>query len=301
MQRARLASRKSSVQNTVVEVGGQYFGGAAFPVIAGPCAVETQEQIALIAEGVRAAGGGLLRAGAYKPRTSPYDFQGLAQEGLALLTEAGHRVGMPVVTEVVAPEQVPLVARYADMLQVGTRNMGNYELLKAVGRSRRPCLLKRGMSSTLEEWVMAAEYILAAGNPNVVLCERGIRTFENYTRNTLDLSAVPAVKELTHLPVVVDPSHGTGRRSLVKPMALAAVAAGADGLMVEVHHDPERSWTGDGKQSLDIAQFAELMVEIRAFLPTVGKTRQDAVAESITPELVTRSASGRAAAKATHW
>ena len=186
-----------------------------------------------------------------------------------MLARAGKKVGLPVVTEVVAPEHVPLVSRYADMLQIGTRNMSNFELLKAVGRSNRPCLLKRGMSATLEELLMAAEYIMAHGNPRVVLCERGIRTFETYTRNTLDLSAVPALKELTHLPVVVDPSHGTGRRALVEPMALAAVAAGADGLIIEVHHDPDHSWTSDGQQSLDLEAFQRLMSRARALWQTM--------------------------------
>lgn len=268
--KARLAGRASESQKTVVEVSNQFFGGRDFTVIAGPCAVETQEQMDTIALGVRAAGAGVLRAGAYKPRTSPYDFQGLAQEGLAILAAAGRRARLPVVTEVVAPDHVPLVSRYADMLQIGSRNMTNFELLKAVGRSSRPCLLKRGMSATLEEFVMAAEYILSHGNPNVILCERGIRTFETYTRNTLDLSAVPALRELTHLPVVVDPSHGTGRRSLVKPMALAAAACGADGIVLEVHHDPEHSWTGDGKQSLDLPAFHSLMMEIKPLLASLA-------------------------------
>lgn len=271
MEKARLAGRESEEQKTVVEVGGQFFGGREFQVIAGPCAVETAQQMCTIATGVRASGARLLRAGAYKPRTSPYDFQGLAEEGLAILAAAGQGAGLPVVTEVVAPGQVALVSHYADMLQIGTRNMTNFELLKAVGGSDRPCLLKRGMSATLEEFVMAAEYIMAHGNPQVILCERGIRTFETYTRNTLDLSAVPALRELTHLPVIVDPSHATGRRSLVGPMVLASAACGADGVIVEVHHDPEHSWTGDGKQSLDLTSFATLMGALQPILEALGR------------------------------
>ncbi|MGI6083546.1 MAG: 3-deoxy-7-phosphoheptulonate synthase [Limnochordia bacterium] len=269
MSKARLAVKKWSSQQTVVGVRDLFFGGQDLVVIAGPCAVETQEQMDTIGTGVRTAGAQALRGGAYKPRTSPYDFQGLAEEGLKMLARAGKRSRLPIVTEVVAPEHVPLVSRYADMLQIGTRNMSNFELLKAVGRSKRPCLLKRGMSATLEELLMAAEYIMAHGNPRVVLCERGIRTFETYTRNTLDLSAVPALKELTHLPVVVDPSHGTGRRALVEPMALAAVACGADGLIIEVHHDPEQSWTSDGQQSLDLDAFQRLMSRAKALWQTM--------------------------------
>lgn len=271
MHKARLAGKTTETQKTIVEVKGVFFGGQEFPVVAGPCAVETHEQMTTIAGGVHAAGASMLRAGAYKPRTSPYDFQGLAEDGLQILADVGRTSGLPVVTEVVAPEHVALVSRYADMLQIGTRNMANFELLKAVGRSGKPCVLKRGMSATLEEFIMAAEYIMAHGNPHVVLCERGIRTFETYTRNTLDLSAVPALKELTHLPVVVDPSHGTGRRSLVHPMAMAAAACGADGLMVEVHHTPDQSWTGDGVQSLDLPAYSRLMDDLRAILPVLGR------------------------------
>lgn len=271
MGKARLAGRTSGRQQTIVEVGDLFFGGQGFVVIAGPCAVETQEQINTIGMGVGEAGAQALRGGAYKPRTSPYDFQGLAEEGLKMLARAGRKARLPVVTEVVAPEHVPMVSRYADMLQIGTRNMSNFELLKAVGRAKRPCLLKRGMSATLEELIMAAEYIMAHGNPQVVLCERGIRTFETYTRNTLDLSAVPALKELTHLPVVVDPSHATGRRTLVEPMALAAVACGADGLVIEVHHDPEHSWTSDGRQSLDLEAFRQLMGRTRSLLRALDR------------------------------
>jgi len=272
MMQAPLAGRKSADQKTLVEVSGLYFGGREFIVAAGPCAVETCEQMDVIAKGISGCGARLLRGGAYKPRTSPYDFQGLAEEGVPILAETGHRYGLAVVTEVVAPDHVAAVAAQVDMLQIGTRNMSNFELLKAVGRSGKPCLLKRGMSATLEELVMAAEYIMAHGNSHVVLCERGIRTFERYTRNTLDLSAVPALKELTHLPVVVDPSHGTGKRSLVRPMALAAAAAGADGLLLEVHHDPDHSWTGDGRQSLTIEELRRLMFELRTILPALGRT-----------------------------
>ncbi len=271
MMQARLAGRSSAQERTVLEVGGLFFGGSEFQVIAGPCAVETPEQMEIIARGVRASGARFLRGGVYKPRTSPYDFQGLAEDGLAILAQAGRRYSLPVVTEVTAPEQVPRVAASADVLQIGTRNMSNFELLKAVGRTARPCLLKRGMSATLEELVMAAEYVMAHGNHRVILCERGIRTFESYTRNTLDLSAVPALRELTHLPVVVDPSHATGRRSLVHPMSLAAAAAGADGILVEVHNDPENSWTGDGRQSLNLAEFRALMDDLRCIVPVIRR------------------------------
>jgi 3-deoxy-7-phosphoheptulonate synthase len=240
-------------------------------VVAGPCAVESWEQLEAAARAARESGARLLRGGAFKPRTSPYAFQGLGEEGLRLLARARELTGLPVVTEVMSPEAVPLVESYADALQIGARNMQNYDLLRAVGRARKPVLLKRGLSATLEELLMAAEYVVAGGNGRVILCERGIRTYERATRNTLDLAAVPALKDVSHLPVVVDPSHGTGRRSLVAPMALAAVAAGADGLMVEVHPWPDRALS-DGPQSLTPAMLADLMVRVRAVARAVGRT-----------------------------
>jgi 3-deoxy-7-phosphoheptulonate synthase len=247
------------------------FGGPEVPVVAGPCAVESWEQLEAAARAARESGARLLRGGAFKPRTSPYAFQGLGEEGLRLLARARELTGLPVVTEVMSPEAVPLVESYADALQIGARNMQNYDLLRAVGRARKPVLLKRGLSATLEELLMAAEYVVAGGNGRVILCERGIRTYERATRNTLDLAAVPALKDVSHLPVVVDPSHGTGRRSLVAPMALAAVAAGADGLMVEVHPWPDRALS-DGPQSLTPAMLADLMVRVRAVARAVGRT-----------------------------
>lgn len=237
-------------------------GNNHFVVMAGPCSVESREQILLSAEQVKAAGAKVLRGGAFKPRTSPYSFQGLEEEGLKLLAEAREKTGLHVITEVITPADVPLVADYADILQIGARNMQNFALLKEVGKARRPVMLKRGMSSTLKELLMSAEYILSQGNYEVILCERGIRTFEEYTRNTCDLSAVPALKEMSHLPVIVDPSHGTGVRSLVIPLGKAAVAVGADGLMVEVHPNPEEAFS-DGAQSLLPSQFQEMMDWVR--------------------------------------
>jgi len=239
--------------------------------MAGPCSVESREQILETAACVRQAGGAILRGGAFKPRTSPYSFQGLEKEGLRLLEEAGRAHGMPFVTEVMTPEQVPLVEQYADVIQIGARNMQNFGLLKAVGKARRPVFLKRGMMSTINELLMSAEYIMSEGNPNVIVCERGIRTFETETRNTLDLSAVPVIKKLSHLPVVVDPRHATGHWDLVPPMAKAAVMAGADGLMIEVHPRPEEAFS-DGAQSLTPAHFQQLMDEIAPLLDLVGKT-----------------------------
>ncbi|HLS88741.1 MAG TPA: 3-deoxy-7-phosphoheptulonate synthase [Sphingobacteriaceae bacterium] len=258
----KLVSRTFRAENTVVSVGDVHFGGGEPVIIAGPCGVESREQLLETAKAVKEAGAHMLRGGAYKPRTSPYSFQGLEEEGLRLLAEAREVTGLPVITEVVSPDTVDLVAEYSDMLQLGARNMQNFPLLKAVGRSGKPVLLKRGLSATIQEWLMAAEYILSEGNFDVVLCERGIRTFETATRNTLDLSAVPVVKELSHLPVVVDPSHGTGKWSLVPAMAKAGLAAGADGLMVEVHNDPEKALS-DGPQSLTPRRFAQLMEELR--------------------------------------
>jgi 3-deoxy-7-phosphoheptulonate synthase len=258
----KLVGREFHPEPTVVDVSGVRIGGRAFTVMGGPCSVESEAQLMEVAEAVAAAGGQMLRGGAFKPRTSPYSFRGLGEEGLKLLALARERFGLPVVTEVMNIEDVPVVGEYANMMQIGARNMQNYGLLEAVGATRKPILLKRGMSSTIEEWLLAAEYILAQGNPHVVLCERGIRTFETYTRFTIDLSAVPLVRELTHLPVVVDPSQGTGKWTLVSPMAAAAMAAGADGIIVEVHPHPDRALS-DGAQSLTPKNFARMMDRLR--------------------------------------
>ena len=261
----KLASKETKPRS-VIKVGNVEFGNSQFVVIAGPCSVETREQIILSAEIVKKAGAQMLRGGAFKPRTSPYSFQGLEEEGLKLLAEAREKTGLPFVTEVISPSDVELVAKYSDMLQIGARNMQNFALLKEVGKTKRPILLKRGMSSTYKELLMSAEYIMSQGNYEVVLCERGIRTFEDYTRNTFDLAAVPALKEMSHLPVIVDPSHGTGIRSLVIPMAKAAVPVGADGLIIEMHPNPEEAFS-DGAQSLMPEQFLKLMDELRRYLP----------------------------------
>jgi 3-deoxy-7-phosphoheptulonate synthase len=267
----KLASREFHPQDTVVKVNGVSIGGKQLVVMAGPCAVESCEQLLETAHVVKEAGGRVLRGGAFKPRTSPYSFQGLGEEGLRLLAQARDETGLPVVTEVIDPQMVPLVTTYADILQVGARNMHNYALLHAVGEAQRPVLLKRGMMSTIEELLMAAEYVLSHGNERVILCERGIRTFEHYTRNTLDISAVPLLKQLSHLPVVVDPSHGTGKWELVEPVSRAAVAAGADGLIIEVHPHPEVALS-DGVQSLKPARFAALMESLRPVAEAVGRT-----------------------------
>ena len=259
----KLVSRETKRENTVVRVHGVPVGGPELVLCGGPCSVETRQQILESAHAVKAAGGQLLRGGAYKPRTSPYSFQGLGEEGLQYLAEAREETGLGIVTEAVDTETFELVEAYADCVQIGARNMQNFSLLRRAGKSRKPMLLKRGMSSTLEEFLMAAEYILAEGNYNVILCERGVRTFADHTRNTLDLSVVPAVQTLSHLPIIVDPSHGTGKRDKVLPMSLAAVAAGASGLIVEVHPAPERALS-DGYQSLDPGQFSELAAECRA-------------------------------------
>ncbi|HET9582125.1 MAG TPA: 3-deoxy-7-phosphoheptulonate synthase [Gemmatimonadota bacterium] len=257
----KLVSRELQAADTVVRGDGFAFGGGGFSVIAGPCAVESAGQILETAHFLKEHGAQVLRGGAYKPRTSPYSFQGMEVAGLELLARAREETGLAIITEVVSAEDVPDVASLADILQVGARNMQNFRLLRCVGRSDRPVFLKRGQSATLEEFLLAAEYIVAEGNPNVILCERGIRTFERYTRNTLDIAAVPVLKGLSHLPVVVDPSHATGRRELVPPLALAALAAGADGIMVEVHPDPENALS-DGPQSLTFPQFAGMMGEL---------------------------------------
>jgi len=267
----KLASREFHPQDTVVKVNGVSIGGEQLVVMAGPCAVESREQILETARVVKEAGGLVLRGGAFKPRTSPYSFQGLGEEGLRLLAQARDETGLPIVTEVMDPQMVPLVTTYADILQIGARNMQNYALLHAIGEAQRPVLLKRGMMSTIEELLMAAEYILSHGNERIILCERGIRTFEQYTRNTLDISAVPLLKQLSHLPVLVDPSHGTGKWELVEPISRAAVAAGADGLIIEVHPHPEEALS-DGGQSLKPARFAALMQSLRPVAEAVGRT-----------------------------
>jgi 3-deoxy-7-phosphoheptulonate synthase len=275
----KLASREWKKEQTAITlempgVDGQQslsVGRNNFVVMAGPCSVEGPEQIFTSAELVKKAGAKVLRGGAFKPRTSPYSFQGLEEEGLKLLAEARKRTGLFIVTEVITPTDVPMVAEHADILQVGARNMQNFALLKEVGKAKKPVLLKRGMSSTLKELLMSAEYVMSQGNDQVILCERGIRTFEDYTRNTCDLSAVPALKEMSHLPVIVDPSHGTGVRSLVTPVAKAAVAVGADGLMIEVHPNPEEAFS-DGAQSLLPSQFEELMGWVRKLVQLEGKT-----------------------------
>jgi len=266
----KLASRTFRPEGTVVEVGGVRIGGDEVVVMAGPCSVESAEQMEAIAAHVKREGARILRGGAFKPRTSPYSFQGLGEPGLQLLREAADRHGLLAVSEVMDHTQISLLDRYVDILQVGARNMQNYNLLRELGKARKTVLLKRGMSSTMEELLLSAEYILAGGNYQVILCERGIRTFENYTRNTLDIAAIPVLKKLSHLPIVADPSHGTGRRDKVPPMARAAVAAGADGLLVEVHHDPEHALS-DGAQSLFPDQFTQLMKELRIIAPAVGR------------------------------
>ena len=254
-------SRKFHPDDTVVTAGGVSIGGGHFAIIAGPCSVESREQVTEIAKDVKAAGALLLRGGAFKPRTSPYDFQGLKADGIELLLEAKRETGMPIVTEIMNANHLPLFEN-VDIIQVGARNMQNFELLKELGHTHKPILLKRGLANTMKELLMSAEYIMAGGNDRIILCERGIRTFETYTRNTLDLSAVPMLHELTHLPVVVDPSHATGAARLVKPMAMAAAAAGADGLMIEVHNDPIHALC-DGAQSLTPAQFADVAARVR--------------------------------------
>ncbi|HKY33001.1 MAG TPA: 3-deoxy-7-phosphoheptulonate synthase [Candidatus Polarisedimenticolia bacterium] len=267
----KLVSREVKSEDTVIQVAGRSIGGGAFTVIAGPCAVESLEQTLAVARRVKAAGAHFLRGGAFKPRTSPYSFQGLGLEGLRILDRARQETGLPVVTEALDTETVDLVAEHADVIQIGARNMQNFSLLKRVGRTRRPVMLKRGMSATLDELLMSAEYIAAEGNYQIFLCERGVRTFSNHTRNTLDLSAVPAVKRVSHLPMLVDPSHGTGKRDKVGPLARAAAAVGADGIMIEVHDRPERALS-DGPQALYPDQFDTLMKEIRAISELLGKT-----------------------------
>jgi 3-deoxy-7-phosphoheptulonate synthase len=267
----KLASRDFHPDDTIIEIKGVKIGGDNLTIMGGPCAVETPEQIDEIARLVKAAGGQVLRGGAFKPRTGPYSFQGIGVEGLAMMAEAGKKHGLLTITEVMTPEYVDVCCEYADILQVGTRNMQNFDLLRKLGTVKTPVLLKRGFSSTYDEFLNAAEYILAGGNPNVMLCERGIRTFESYTRNTLDLAAIPVLQGLSHLPVISDPSHGTGRRELVEPMSKASVAAGANGLIIEMHTDPDNSMTGDGVQSLFPDQFAKLLKELEQLGNLVGR------------------------------
>ena len=264
------ANRMFHPEDTVVDVAGVPVGGKRLAVMAGPCSVESREQVTGIAQAVKQAGANILRGGAFKPRTSPYAFQGLKYEGLELLCAAREATGLPIVSEIMSPFDLDVFVEKVDLIQVGARNMQNFDLLRQLGRIRKPILLKRGLSATIEEWLMSAEYILAEGNPNVILCERGIRTFETYTRNTVDLGAIPAVKKLSHLPVIVDPSHGTGKSWMVEPLARAAVAVGADGVMIEVHNDPQHALC-DGQQSITPDTFAQVMADIRTIAGAVGR------------------------------
>ncbi len=264
------ANRMFHPEPTVVDVAGVPVGGRRLAVMAGPCSVESREQIIGVARSVKASGAAMLRGGAFKPRTSPYAFQGLKYEGLELLDAAREETGLPIVSEIMSPNDIDVFVERVDLIQVGARNMQNFDLLRQLGRINKPVLLKRGLSATIEEWLMSAEYIMAGGNPNVILCERGIRTFETYTRNTVDLGAIPAVKKLSHLPVIVDPSHGTGKWWMVEPMARAAVAVGADGLMIEVHNDPTHALS-DGQQSIKPEVFATIMDDVRAIAAAVGR------------------------------
>jgi 3-deoxy-7-phosphoheptulonate synthase len=266
----KLVSREVKPDDTVVTIGGVSIGGEGLAILAGPCAVESLEQTLTVARGVKEGGAHILRGGAFKPRTSPYSFQGLGEEGLKILAAAREETGLPVVTEAMDLEGLDLVEKYADAIQIGARNMQNFSLLKRAGRARKPVILKRGMSATLEEFLMSAEYILSEGNYQVVLCERGVRTFSDFSRNTLDLAIVPAVKKISHLPILVDPSHGTGRRDKVAPLSRASVAVGADGLMIEVHHDPDRALS-DGPQSITPAMFEALVKDLRQIAPVLGR------------------------------
>ena len=265
------ANRMFHPENSTMSICGQEVGGQRLTIIAGPCSVESQEQITGIAEAVKASGAHFLRGGAFKPRTSPYAFQGLKYDGLRLLMEAREITGLPIVTEIMSPQDIEVFEEEVDVIQVGARNMQNFDLLRQLGKSTKPILLKRGLSSTIEEWLMSAEYILAGGNERVILCERGIRTFETYTRNTIDLSAIPAVKKMSHLPVIVDPSHAAGKWWMVAPLARAAVAVGADGLMIEVHNDPAHAMS-DGQQSIKPDGFADIMEELKPIAAAVGRT-----------------------------
>jgi 3-deoxy-7-phosphoheptulonate synthase len=267
----KLASRTFKQENTIVSIGDVRIGGEEVIVMAGPCSAESEAQVEATASAVKRAGAKILRGGAFKPRSSPYSFQGLGEEGLRMLRAASDRHELKLITEVMEISQIELIEKYADVLQVGARNMQNFSLLRELGRATKPVLLKRGISATIEEWLLSAEYVLAGGNKNVILCERGIRTFESYTRNTLDISAIPVVQQLSHLPIVVDPSHGTGRRDKVASMARAAVAAGCDGLIIEVHCDPDHALS-DGAQSMFPAQFERLMAELRIIAPAIGRS-----------------------------
>lgn len=268
----KLVSREFQNKSSLIQLNnGFQIGNNKITIIAGPCAVENRNLLLECVQGVKKAGGSIIRGGAFKPRTSPYSFQGLEKEGLELLLEVKKQTGLPIITEVMSPEDVELIAQYADILQIGTRNMQNFPLLKKVGTINKPVLLKRGLSSTIEEFLLSAEYIMSNGNAQVILCERGIRTFEKMTRNTLDLSIVPIVKQLSHLPIIVDPSHATGKRELIEPMAKAAIAAGADGIMVEVHPHPEKAWV-DGRQSLNLTDFSAMMKGLIPIVRAVGKT-----------------------------
>ena len=264
------ANRKFHPEDTIVDVNGVKVGGGNFAVMAGPCSVESEEQIIEVAKDVQSSGAAMLRGGAFKPRTSPYSFQGMGVQGLKLLLEAKAETGLPIVTELMSPKYCELFEEKVDLVQIGARNMQNFDLLKEVGKMSKPVLLKRGLSNTYEEWIMSAEYIMSEGNQNVILCERGIRTFENYTRNTLDVSAIPAIKRMSHLPIVVDPSHSGGYSWLVEPLALAAIAAGADGLIIEVHNNPAKALC-DGQQSLTPAQFDDLMKKAEQMTAMLGK------------------------------
>ncbi len=264
------ANRMFHPEPTVVDVAGVKVGGKKLAVMAGPCSVENRDQITYVAQKVKDAGAAILRGGAFKPRTSPYSFQGLKYEGLELLCQAREATGLPIVSEIMSPRDIDVFVEKVDLIQVGARNMQNFDLLRQLGQTKKPILLKRGLSATIEEWLMSAEYIMAEGNPNVILCERGIRTFETYTRNTVDLGAIPAVKKLSHLPVIVDPSHGTGKWWMVEPLARAAIAVGADGVMVEVHNDPDHALC-DGQQSIKPEVFADVMDDIRKIAAVVGR------------------------------
>ena len=267
----KLAGRVFKPEDTVITIGDVKIGGREVVLIAGPCSVESEKQLDIIASSVSRYGARILRGGAFKPRTSPYSFQGLGEEGLKYLRTTADRYGLLVVTEVMDTGQIDLVAKYADILQVGARNMQHFNMLRELGKQSKPVMLKRGMAATIKEWLLSAEYIMAGGNHNILLCERGIRTFENFTRNTMDISAIPIIKKISHLPIIADPSHGTGLRDKVIPMARAAIAAGADGIMVEVHHEPETALS-DGPQSLYPEQFAELMTQLRIIAPAIGRT-----------------------------
>ncbi|MFC1555546.1 3-deoxy-7-phosphoheptulonate synthase [candidate division KSB1 bacterium] len=267
----KLVGRAFHPENTVIEIGDVKIGGSEVVVMAGPCSIESKEQIFTLAEIVSKMGAKILRGGAFKPRSSPYSFQGLGEEGLKMMRKAADKFNLLTVTEIMDFSQVELISKYADILQIGARNMQNFAMLKEVGKIKKPLLLKRGMSSTIEEWLLSAEYIMSGGNKEIIMCERGIRTFETYTRNTMDISAIPVIKKLSHLPIIADPSHGTGRRDKVMPMGLAAIAAGADGLMIEVHHEPDKALS-DGAQSLYPDQFQVLMEEARLISRVVGRT-----------------------------